>query len=372
MPSASENLELAHVPRLLATVIQTPRSLRLAGPDLAALSEAQEKLLASLADSDRPFRREARPLPLSLADAAVWTIRFPPGLDPDSRQRLSRAAVEHFFDNVWIHIPRKGLDGLRPLEAGCVAATGDPVLRAKLEAVVTFREQLGSRTTTGALYGGYPFDRLRRRLGLEPHSPDTVDAADLTCASAAELDKLDPAALDVHRLAEAFESATGLRDDTRAARFAAELTSRGPDAVATSHVNLEPLCATRIRDALARRDPTGALACLDQTAALDRAANGGRLERTLATWRAELLVRAGAPAAALEVFRELLAQNPNDAGLAYDAASTLHDAGYTDQARPLAELALRLAESAGEPNARRRAEALVKDLLRDTLGSSAL
>ncbi|HEV3120365.1 MAG TPA: hypothetical protein VGY53_00610 [Isosphaeraceae bacterium] len=371
MPGDSESLELDQLPRLLATVIQTPRSLRLAGPDLAGLAEAQETLADSLAASDRPFRREARPLPLSLADAAVWTIRFPPGLEPDSRQRLARGAVEHFFDNVWIHIPRKGLDGLRPLEAGRAAAGGDMVLRAKLEAVVAFREQLGARRTTSELYGGYPFDRLRRRLGLEMHSAETVDSGDLTCASAAELEKLDPAELDVHRLAEAFESTTGLRDDTRAAQFGAELTARGPDAVATSHVNLESLCASRIRDALGRGDKTGAFTYLDQAAALDRAVTGGQSARTFATWRAELLVRAGAPEAAVEVYQDLLALHPNEVGLALDAARTLQDAGYANQARPLAELALRLAQAAGEPNALRLAEALLRDLPPFPFGSSA-
>jgi tetratricopeptide (TPR) repeat protein len=369
-PQASEGLELADLPRLLATVIRTPRSIRLAGPDLAALEEAQEKLAASLADSERPFRREARPLPLSLADAAVWTIRFPLGLDSDSRHRLARAAVEHFFDNVWIHIPRRGLDGLRPLEAGCAAAAGDRVLRAKLEGVVAFREQLGARSTTRALYGGYPFDRLRRRLGLEVHSPETVDAADLTCANGTELDQLVPGQLDEHRLAEAFESAGGLRDDARAARFAAELAARGPGAMRSAHVNLEQLCATRIRDYLARGDKAGALACLAQAVALDRELTGGSLERTLATWRAEVLVRAGAPDAALEAFQELLARHPGDADLAYDAASTLHDAGYSEQARPLAELALRLAQQAADPAFLRRALALYRDLP-PTLGDAA-
>ena len=34
-------------------------------------------------------------------------------------------------------------------------------------AVVRLREQVGSRPSARALYQGYPFDRLRRRLGLD-------------------------------------------------------------------------------------------------------------------------------------------------------------------------------------------------------------
>ena len=59
-------------------------------------------------------------------------------------------------------------------------------------AVVCFREQLGNRPSAVRLYQGYPFDRLRRRLGLEPTDPAATDPADLTCASPWELDWLDP------------------------------------------------------------------------------------------------------------------------------------------------------------------------------------
>ena len=65
------------------------------------------------------------------------------------------------------------------------------------------------------LYQGYPFDRLRRRLGLELVYPSAVDMQDLGCASGAELDLLDLATLDDSRLVEAFTSAAGLRDDAR-------------------------------------------------------------------------------------------------------------------------------------------------------------
>ncbi len=117
-------------------------------------------------------QRLATPLPLAFLDAAVWAIRMPPGLDEEARARLNRSRVERYYEGTWIGRPRKGLDGRTPVEAGKLAAGGDAIARAKLEAVVRLREQLGMRPPTAALYQGYPFDRLRRRLGLPPTDPD--------------------------------------------------------------------------------------------------------------------------------------------------------------------------------------------------------
>ena len=180
MPTPS----LSDLPRVLASAIQTPRSLRLSSPDPLSLAEAQAKLRQTLGSDDRPMRREATPLALLLLDAAVWTFRLPAELDLETRRRLSRAGVEHFYENVWIHIPRHGLDGRSPLEAAQAAATGDAIARAKLAGIISLREQLGARPTTAELYGGYPFDRLRSRLGIAAVDANTLDANDVSCMSA--------------------------------------------------------------------------------------------------------------------------------------------------------------------------------------------
>src|SRR5439155_1317829 len=86
-------------------------------------------------------------------------------------------------------------------------------------------EQLGARPRTAELYQGYPFDRLRRRLGLEPRDDGSVDADDPSCMSEQELRRLDPAAMGREALAEACRSAAALGDDGNTARFAAELLS---------------------------------------------------------------------------------------------------------------------------------------------------
>ena len=93
---------------------------------------------------------------------------MPGGLEPSRADDLQREWVEHYYEDLWIHRPRQGLGGLSPLAAAEASQRGDAVVRAKLAAVVDFREQLGRRPSALRLYHGYPFDRLRRRLGLAP------------------------------------------------------------------------------------------------------------------------------------------------------------------------------------------------------------
>lgn len=357
-PEPSATLSAAELPRVLATVIQTPRSLRLSSPDPELLAEAQNRLARAMVDGDRPFRRQATPLPLALLDAAIWTFRLPEGCDTETRRQLSRDAVEHFYENVWIHWPRHGLDGRSPLEA---AQEGAPA-GVKLAGIIQVREQLGARARTAELYGGYPFDRLRRRLGLAPHDPNLVEPDDPSCMSGSELDRLDPAGLNDMRLGEAFTSAAGLGDDRRTARFATALAGRGAAALAQAGVDLTRLFASLVRQAMAEGEPADALRWLDCAQDIRPPLSGSAHERTFATWRAEVLARSDQPDAALAVYQRLLEHAPGDARLALDAAETLFDRGYPDQAAPLARQALDCARAAGDAPTLARAESLLANL----------
>lgn len=344
------------LPRLMATLVRTARSLRLSSPDPESLDEIEAPLAHALGvgAGAGPVRREAIPLPLPLLDAALWTIRFPAGLDTATRDALTRRAVESYYEDRWIHVPRKGLDGRSPRDAARVAST-DAVARAKLAAVVRLREQLGERPQTAALYQGYPFDRLRRRLGLELVDEAAVEPEDAACMGAAELDRLDPASLDDVRLADAFESAAGLRDDDRTARFAAALARReGP---IFSRLDLAALFAPLVREAMAARDPGRAIGWLDRA----RAIGAGRSGRTFDIWRAEIHARGGDPDAAMETYESLLAATPSDAALAIDAAETMIDNGFAEHARPLLLHARDQARIAGDAGIEERARAIAED-----------
>lgn len=346
----------AEIRRVRATAIRTPGSLRLSGTDPALLGEALAEVDRLVGDRVESSRPEATPLPLAFLDAATWAIRLPDGADEEARALLNRSAVERYYEGPWIGKPRQGLGGRSPSEAGLAASGGDLVLRAKLSAVVRLREQLGARSTTALLYQGYPFDRLRRRLGLEPTDPEAVDPADPSSMGPAELDQLDPAPMNDHDLADAYESAAALGDDRRTARFASALADRG--LAAMSRLGVPALFATLVRQALAEDDADLALRRIDRAQEVDRDLSGGADRRKFETWRAEVLARADRPDAAFGVYRGLLDESPGDAALALDAAETLLDNGFDDPARELARIAAAIARGLGDEKIAARAEAL--------------
>ena len=267
------------LPRVLATVYITPGAIRLSSPRVETLELAEEKLRRMLGAAALPVERVAAPLPLPFLDADVWTTRIPEGLDRDIAHGLAREAIESYYENQWIHRPRQGLDGLSPLAASQDARRGDAVARVKLEAVVQVREQLGSRSSALALYQGYPFDRLRRRLGLDLLHADAVDIQDLSCAGPAELQDQTPHDLDDVRLVETFKSAAGLRDDELTTRFATELLRRKPDQLA--RLDLAAVYAPVVRQSMRREKPQEALDWLEQARTLGPDVS----RRAFDTWR---------------------------------------------------------------------------------------
>ncbi len=342
-------LHLDELPRVLAIVLATNHLVRFSATTLGGI-EAVAAVVASLGlDVPTPVRT---PLALALLDAAAWTIRLPEWVDDASRRRLHRENVEDFFENRWISVPRLGLDGATPL----AAAAGDAALRAKLAATVGLFEELAERPASAELYQGYPFDRLRRRLGLTLRDPEAVDAADVAIMSGDELDRLDPAALDEHALADAFRSAAALGDDRRTARFADRLAAS--KAFGPGRLSLQEVFAPLVRVALAEGRADEALRRVDEAIAADES-KGGRDRDAFLTWRAELHARAGEPDRAESTYRTLVDHSAAAASVALDGAETLLDHGHDQQGRRLAALARDLALEHGDVATAREAEVLL-------------
>ncbi|WZO97160.1 hypothetical protein EP7_004182 [Isosphaeraceae bacterium EP7] len=346
------------IPRLLAMGVASSGSLRFSSPEPLGLDEAIEALdeVGMFAGCD--VERSATPLQLTLLDAAVWSFRLPEGLEAEHRGPLYRAEVEHYYESIWIRRARHGLDGLTPLEASRRAVGGDATLRAKLAGVILMREQLGDRPRTAALYQGYPFDRLRRRLSVPLRDPTAVEGADESCLGPEELDALDPATLEVARLADAFASAEALRDDIRSARFADEVLLR-PASIAAG-ASLQAAAATLVRLALAADDPDLALDQIDRAIAVDAAEQGGRMFKVLTIWKAEVYARSGEPEAASRVYSEVLEADPNDVATAVDGAETLIDNDEEEAARTLLDIAILRATKSGQPELGQRAQRLLE------------
>ena len=345
--------------RVLARLVRLPRSLRLSSPEPTGLERIGRDVIDRAGDRVASARREASPLPLTFLDAAIWAIRPPFDIDPEAEARFRREAVEHYYEGAWLRVPRRGLDGRSPIEAGRLAAGGDLVARAKLAALVGFREQLGERPTALALYQGYPFDRLRRRLGLGTPDPAVVDPLDHSSMSGDDLDRLDPAALEDVPLADAYESAAALGDDRRTARFAGPLADRDPSALA--RLDVPALFATLVRFALSEDDPVAAVAHLDRAVVVDTALHAGRDLRHFMTWRAEVFARAGRPEAAMLAYRKVFELAPDDhmARTMLDAAETMLDNGHDNHAERLARLAVQRAHASGDRASAEKAEMLI-------------
>jgi tetratricopeptide (TPR) repeat protein len=175
--------------------------------------------------------------------------------------------------------------------------------------------------------------------------------------SEAEVDQLDPAALDDSRLADAFESAAGLRDDRRTARFAAELARRNPPTL--SRLDLAAPFAPLVREAMSAGESEQAIAWLDRAREIDE----GHGRRTFDIWRAEVQARSGDPDSALKTYQALLEQTPTDVALALDAAETLLDQGYEEHARPLFLHARDQARRSGDSRTAERAENILDHVL---------
>jgi tetratricopeptide (TPR) repeat protein len=346
------------LPAAFATVFADRHHLRLSSPRPETLLSVEEWLLPRLSKGTGSIRREASPLPLAFLDADVWTFRVPGTTDADHSAELRREAVENYYENEWVHRRRQGLDHRSPLEVAQAAKGGDPVARVKLAAVVLLREQLAERRSSRAMYHGYPFDRLRYRLGLDPLDPEAIDPADLSCAPPDVLDRLDPVALEPARLVAAVESAAGLRDDARTARFAAELLRRQPQALVSSDIGLSGAVAPLVRQAMLRHHHEEAIEWIDRARSLAEGEAAAKLD----TWKAEILARHREPEAALSVYRSLITTDARGAALALDAAETMLDNGHRDEAELLLQTARDLASRTGKWSVERRARELLKSV----------
>jgi len=341
------------LPQVLASVFINRQWLRLSSPRVENLERIEEQLFQRHENDARSARREVTPLPLPFLDADVWTFRTPREIDPALADDLRREAVEQYYENKWIHRRRRSLGDRSPLDAARVVLQGDLVAKAMLAATVSLREQLGERPSARGLYHGYPFDRLRRRLGLDLVDSDMVDPADLGCASPEELDRLEPAALDDSLLAEAVRSAAGLGDDDRSARLAAELLGRKPAMM--PRVDLAAVAAPLVRRAMRQESFDSALDWIERAKAMADRETGRKLD----IWRAEILTRAGRADSARSIYLGLVTEDAAGALLALDGAETLIDNGHLDQARSLLITARDLAARTGRRWIERRLQQLL-------------
>src|SRR5262249_18491477 len=104
--------------------------------------------------SEAQERRAARQFHEAVTEALV----FPVEMQPEEAQKLVLEEAAKYFEETWIHKPRRSLNNTTPLEA-----VGFPVLRKKLRGVIQFLQDCARI----GLLASYDFDRLRNKLGLQ-------------------------------------------------------------------------------------------------------------------------------------------------------------------------------------------------------------
>jgi tetratricopeptide (TPR) repeat protein len=218
-------------PRVLASLIASDGLVKVSSPDLVSLTTVEAVLEASLGDQFQILDRSSIPLPLRIMDVAAWLFRIPDTDDSGEESAIRRSSIESYYEQIWIHRPRIGLANsltdkpATPLEA----SQGNDGSKAKLAAVINIREQLAARPIMREIVDGYPFDRLRRRLGLPMNDESTVDPSDVSCMSREELDRLDLVNLSPDVLSEARNAAFSICDPATIDRLEAEIRRRNHD-----------------------------------------------------------------------------------------------------------------------------------------------
>jgi len=269
---------------------------------------------------------EVEVLNIALLDAAAFRFRLPPDIPDELRRRLSAEAIGSWFETDWIDQPRHGLGRLSPAQAAGIPVAA---MRARLEGIIQFQEQLARRPGHEQLYGGYDFDRLRYRLGLGRPAGD-IDAKGearhkaLSLYDPAHVRNLKPETLSPADLAVAWQTAFAVHDDATAIRLGYYVVHKSPDALA--HLSTADFIAPFLRRML--RDGITGEAVRDWIAfalKTDAELHGGRDAFRLLEWKAEMVSRQGDADAASRAWRVACAHPGAPPIVAYRAVVDLWD-----------------------------------------------
>jgi hypothetical protein len=260
---------------------------------------------------------------------------------PEAAAEKVQAHAATYYEEKWVHQPRRSLAGTTPLDAA-----GHALLRKKLRGVVQFIQDCAA----GGLLSGYDFDRLRRKLGLLPATAAPADAPaagaagpDVAAMGAAELAGLKSEALSDEQLEQAFQAAHKLDAEELAASFGRALTARPPR---PGGADRYPVYSFLLQQALKDGKADEALDLVNEGEKVDCESNEGRRRNDYELRRGQIHVKRKEADAAHDVFRRLIERAPDELkyrGAAAEAMLALRQG----------ERALRFAEE-GVEAARRR------------------
>lgn len=272
---------------------------RIWGPNKEAVDRLRETVRQRLGLAIGAIRE--RKGPRAFSDVVVEALIFPTrATTGDFASRVLDHAA-HYFEETWIHQPRRALSGTKPIEAA-----GQRVLRKKLRGVIHFLQDCAAQ---GSL-AGYDFDRLRRKLGLLAGSAPTaasVAPADITALDAGGLAALEEDKLAFEQLEQAYQAAQKLNADDLAVRFARALIGRPPQ---PERPDRYPWYSFLTQKALGAGNTEAALDLVNEGEKADCEQNEGRRRNDYELRRGQVHVKRGEVEAAHDVFQRLIERVP--------------------------------------------------------------
>ncbi len=338
----------ADVGRLAAYLLIAGPLFRMWGPDKEAVGRVREEVRSrlGLAIGEAP----EVPGPIQFHDVITEALVFPTKLRDAGATAKVVEHAQRYYEETWIHQPRRSLAGTVPIDAG-----GHTNLRKKLRGVVKFIQDCA----TGSLMVGYDFDRLRRKLGLAasggrqppdeamnqgadaPRSP----ATDIGAMSAAELAGLKAESLNDEQLEQAFQAAVKLDAEDLAAAFALALTTRPPRPERTDRY---PWYSFLTQHALKNGQLDAALDHVNEGERVDCDRNEGRRRNDYELRRGQVHVKRGEADAAADVYQRLIERAPDELKYRGSAAEAMLSLKQAARALKFAEDGLAVARQRGD------------------------
>jgi tetratricopeptide (TPR) repeat protein len=289
--------------------------------------------------------RTAR-IPPNFPDVIAEALLFPVGNVP--QEQAAQRAIDHagrFFEDTWIHRPRKALSNIAPVDA-----VGSPKLRRKVRGIIEFLRQCAA----GGMLAGYDFGRVLRKLGVGDVTAAPAQA-DIPSMGPAELAALKPEALSDEHLEQAYQTAYRLDAKEIAAHFAGALVARP---VQPGKADRYPYFSFLVSRALAEGNSDAALDHINEGLRIDCESNEGKRREDYETRRAAVHVGRGEANEAEEVFDRLIQRLPRNFKVRGAAAESMLRLKQPKKALRFAEEGLKEARLAND----RDAEGYLSDL----------
>jgi tetratricopeptide (TPR) repeat protein len=252
-----------------------------------------------------------------------------------------------YFEETWIHQPRKSLSGQSPINA--VASLPG---RFRVLGILQFLEECSETTPLK----GCDFDRVRRRLNLPVQAAATADnsttaalpqlaPAEILSMNVAGLFSLGPEDLSLEQLEAAYQAS--YRQDARdlAGRFAQTLVARPTKEGKTDRY---AWFAFLVQKSLSENAFDSALTQVTEAVRQDAETNQGKRQTDFELLRAKVLARKGDIEQSKAVYQQLIDRSPRDFKVRGAAAKEMLDLKQGPAALFFAEQGAKAAKEAGD------------------------